>query len=52
MKVLLKGITYRVGELTTKGGLVMYQMTETEMKFAELIWKEEPVGSGDCERMV
>jgi len=25
----------------------MYQMTETELKFAELIWKEEPVGSGE-----
>lgn len=25
----------------------MYQMTETEMKFAELIWQEEPIGSGE-----
>lgn len=25
----------------------MYQMTETEFKFAELIWEEEPVGSGE-----
>ena len=24
----------------------MYQMTETEYKFAELIWEEEPIGSG------
>uniref|UniRef100_UPI00286EDF48 BlaI/MecI/CopY family transcriptional regulator n=1 Tax=Anaerosporobacter sp. TaxID=1872529 RepID=UPI00286EDF48 len=30
------------------------QMTETELKFAELIWKEEPIGSGElvkqCEK--
>ncbi len=26
----------------------MYQMTETEYKFAELIWEEEPIGSGGC----
>ena len=25
----------------------MYQMTETEYKFAELIWNEEPIGSGE-----
>lgn len=25
----------------------MYQMTEAEMKFAELIWQEEPIGSGE-----
>ena len=25
----------------------MYQMTETEMKFAELIWREAPMGSGE-----
>ena len=25
----------------------MYQMTEAEFKFAELIWREEPVGSGE-----
>lgn len=25
----------------------MYQMTETEMKFAELIWQEAPIGSGE-----
>mgnify|MGYP001458375600 len=25
----------------------MYQMTETEYKFAELIWEEEPIGSGE-----
>lgn len=24
----------------------MYQMTEAEQKFADLIWEEEPVGSG------
>ena len=25
----------------------MYQMTETEYKFAELIWEKEPIGSGE-----
>lgn len=25
----------------------MYQMTEAEMKFVELIWREEPLGSGE-----
>lgn len=25
----------------------MYQMTEAELKFAELIWQEEPIGSGE-----
>ena len=25
----------------------MYQMTDAEMKFAELIWQEEPIGSGE-----
>ncbi len=25
----------------------MYQMTEAEMKFAELIWQEAPLGSGE-----
>ena len=25
----------------------MYQMTEAELKFAELIWREEPIGSGE-----
>jgi len=25
----------------------MYQMTEAELKFAELIWEEEPIGSGE-----
>lgn len=25
----------------------MYQMTEAEMKFAELIWQESPMGSGE-----
>lgn len=25
----------------------MYRMTEAEMKFAELIWREEPMGSGE-----
>lgn len=25
----------------------MYQMTDTEYKFAELIWAEEPIGSGE-----
>ena len=25
----------------------MYQMTETELKFAELIWQEAPIGSGE-----
>lgn len=25
----------------------MYQMTEAEMKFAELIWQEQPIGSGE-----
>lgn len=29
----------------------MYQMTETELKFAELIWREEPVGSGELVRL-
>jgi len=28
----------------------MYQMTETESKFAELIWQEEPIGSGELVR--
>ena len=27
----------------------MYQMTETEYKFAELIWEEEPIGSGELQ---
>ena len=30
-----------------QGGTEMYQMTETEYKFAELIWEEEPIGSGE-----
>lgn len=30
-----------------QGGTGMYQMTETEYKFAELIWEEEPIGSGE-----
>lgn len=25
----------------------MYQMTDAEMKFAELIWQEAPIGSGE-----
>lgn len=25
----------------------MYQMTETEYRFAGLIWEEEPIGSGE-----
>lgn len=25
----------------------MYQMTDAELKFAELIWREEPIGSGE-----
>ena len=25
----------------------MYQMTEAELKFAELIWQEAPIGSGE-----
>lgn len=29
----------------------MYQLTETEMKFAEMIWEEEPVGSGELVRL-
>ena len=29
----------------------MYHMTETELKFAELIWKEEPVGSGELVKL-
>jgi len=29
----------------------MYQMTETEQKFADLIWQEEPVGSGELVRL-
>ena len=29
----------------------MYQMTEAEFKFAELIWKEEPVGSGELVKL-
>ena len=29
----------------------MYQMTETELKFAELIWREEPVGSGELVKL-
>ena len=28
----------------------MYQMTETEYKFAELIWEKEPIGSGELVR--
>ena len=30
----------------------MYQMTETEYKFAELIWEEEPIGSGGAGKAV
>lgn len=29
----------------------MYQMTEAELKFAELIWKGEPIGSGELVRL-
>ena len=29
----------------------MYQLTETEMKFAEMIWEEEPLGSGELVRL-
>ncbi len=29
----------------------MYQMTEAELKFAEIIWKEEPVGSGELVKL-
>lgn len=29
----------------------MYQMTEAELKFAELIWREEPVGSGELVKL-
>ena len=25
----------------------MYQMTDAEMKFAELLWRETPIGSGE-----
>lgn len=25
----------------------MYQMTEAELKFAEMIWQEAPIGSGE-----
>lgn len=28
----------------------MYRMTDAELKFAELIWGEEPVGSGELVR--
>ncbi len=29
----------------------MYQMTEAEWKFAEIIWRKEPVGSGELVRL-
>ncbi len=29
----------------------MYQMTEAELKFAEIIWQEEPIGSGELVRI-
>ena len=29
----------------------MYQMTEAEQKFADLIWEEEPVGSGELVKL-
>lgn len=28
----------------------MYQMTDAEMKFAELLWREVPIGSGELVR--
>lgn len=34
-----------------KGEYRMYQMTEAEMKFAELIWEEEPMGSGELVKL-
>lgn len=29
----------------------MYQMTETEYKFAELIWEKEPIDSGELVKL-
>lgn len=29
----------------------MYQMTEAELKFAELIWEGEPIGSGELVKL-
>jgi BlaI family transcriptional regulator, penicillinase repressor len=29
----------------------MYQMTEAELKFAELIWRGEPIGSGELVKL-
>ena len=29
----------------------MYQLTETEFKFAELVWKYEPFGSGELVKL-
>lgn len=29
----------------------MYQMTEAELKFAEMIWRTEPVGSGELVKL-
>ena len=29
----------------------MYQMTETEFKFVELIWSKEPIGSGELVKL-
>lgn len=29
----------------------MYQMTEAEQKFADLIWQEEPLGSGELVKL-
>ena len=37
----------RAGLRRIQGGMGMYQMTETEYRFAELIWEEEPIGSGE-----
>ena len=28
-----------------------YKLTETEEKFSELIWKNEPIGSGDLVKL-
>ena len=28
-----------------------YKLTETEEKFAELIWQSEPIGSGDLVKL-
>ena len=34
-----------------EAGMRCYRMTDSELKFAELVWKEEPVASGDLVKL-